>query len=257
LSCDADALLEGFDRTFPNARRVGGLVSGSFSAGGHRLWCGSSTHHRGAVGVALRGAFVLDTLVAQGCRPIGAPMFVTRHRDNLVLELDGRMALEVLRELLDGLAEPDIRLARRALFVGVALPGNEGHVLGRGDFLVRNLIGVDPTSGGIGVAERLVDNAVIQFHVRDAETSDEDLRAHLAMRDREPARTAGALMFTCMGRGRRLYGEPDHESGILRAAYGELPVAGFFCNGEIGPVGGTTHLHGYTSVIASFVRPPA
>ena len=205
------------------------------------------------VGLALRGNLEVETIVAQGCRPIGAPMFVTRHEHQVIFELDGRPAVEVLQELFDELAPSERAKARHSLFMGVVmdpLQGAHDHVHGLGDFLIRNLVGVDPHSGAIGVAARLHRNAVVQFHLRDADTSTAELRALLAEHAAAHPAPSAALMFSCLGRGQGLYGEADHDSALIRSTLGaDLPLAGFFCNGEIGPVGGRTYMHGYTSAI--------
>lgn len=243
--------LASLDRAYPSGVKVGGLCSGGRRPGEHGLFCQRSLVHRGMVGLALRGNIELDTVVAQGCRPIGAPMFVTRCEGSVIIELDGRPAADALDKLLRSLPPPERARAQRSLFIGKVMdPTRERYE--QGDFLIRNLIGVDPRNGAIGTAARLEPNAVIQFHVRDAETSNADLRVLLteqaqALRGKT---TAGALMFSCLGRGRGLYGEPDHDSKLVREFLGaDLPIAGLFANGEIGPVGGRTHLHGYTSSV--------
>jgi small ligand-binding sensory domain FIST len=247
-------LLDGLDRAYPSGVKLGGLCSGGGRPGEHRLFCQRSAHHRGMVGVALRGNLEVDAIVAQGCRPIGTPMFVTRHQDRVMFELDGRPAVEVLQRLFDELSPADRVKAQHSLFIGIVMdPQRE--VYDAGDFLVRNLVGVDPQSGAIGTAAQLHKNAVVQFHLRDAETSATDLRAllqdHAQRRRGNPSH--GALLFSCLGRGQGLYGQPDHDSSLVRELLGSgLPIVGFFGNGEIGPVAGRTHMHGYTSSLMLF-----
>ncbi|PRQ04227.1 FIST C domain protein [Enhygromyxa salina] len=206
------------------------------------------------VGVAMRGDIEVDTVVAQGCRPIGAPMFVTRHQGRIIFELDGRPAVEVLQGLFDSLSPSERVNARHSLSLGVVMdPKRE--VYDQGDFLIRNLVGVDPQSGALGTAADLHPNAVIQFHLRDAETSTSELRqllrAHHDARRSDPS--LGALLFACLGRGQSLYEAPDHDSSLIREQLGsDLPLAGFFCNGEIGPIHGHTYMHGYTSALMLF-----
>jgi small ligand-binding sensory domain FIST len=233
-------LLEALDRAYPKGVKVGGLSSGGARSGEHRLFCERSAHHRGTVGVALRGAIELDATVAQGCTPIGVPMFVTRHQQQVIFDLDGRPAIEVLQSLFESLDDRDRARARNSLLLGVVMdPQRE--IYNRGDFLIRDLVGIDPQSGALATATPLYKNAVVQFHLRDAETSAADLRELLAAKAHE-ATSAGALLFSCVGRG--------HDSAVLREHLGRtLPVAGFFCNGEIGPIIGRTHLHGYTSAL--------
>ncbi|MFO7564826.1 MAG: FIST N-terminal domain-containing protein [Enhygromyxa sp.] len=241
-------VLESLDRAYPRGVKIGGLSSGGARPGEHRLFCERSAHHRGMVGVAIRGALELDAVVAQGCAPIGAPMFVTRHQQQVIFDLDGRPAIEVLQHLFDSLDDRDRARARHSLLLGVVMDRHR-EVYDRGDFVVRDLVGVDPHSGALATGTPLYKNAVVQFHLRDADTSAADLRELVAARARGPA-PAAALLFSCVGRGRGLYGRPDHDSELIREQLGAgLPVAGFFCNGEIGPVGGRTHLHGYTSAM--------
>ena len=260
-------LLADLDAAFPTGVKIGGLASGGDRAGEHRLFCDRSTHHRGLVGVALRGNLEIDAVVAQGCRAIGQPMFVTRHQRNVISELDGRPAIEALQRLFDELEPSDRVRARHSLSIGLvvgrgcdrlALRGHGLALRGHGDFLIRNLVGVDPITGAVAIGAALEDNAVVQFHLRDAETSAAELRELLddyvlAHAEDEPA--AAALLFSCLGRGAALYGVPDHDSALIRERIAnDLAIAGFFCNGEIGPVGGRTFVHGYTSAIA-LIRP--
>jgi small ligand-binding sensory domain FIST len=241
-----DALLAGLDYAYPRAPIVGGMASGARAPGGNTLFSGEHITHDGAVGVALTGNIRIATIVAQGCRPVGSSLRITRCHENLLLELDGKPPLQVIQGLLPQLSEADRALASRSLMVGIEVAD--------GEFLVRNLIGIDPERGILAVGERLRDGQAVRFVVRDAETSASDLAAHLdrfATRAAAP-RVEGALLFSCLGRGQYLYGTADHDSGLFRAAVGAVPLGGFFCNGEIGPVGGATRVHGYTSAFGLF-----
>ncbi|MFK7989185.1 MAG: FIST N-terminal domain-containing protein [Sandaracinaceae bacterium] len=229
---------------------VGGLVSGR--RGNERVLARGEVT-RGVAALALSGAFTVETGVAQGCRPPGEPMIVVRADGHRLLELDAGRPLDVLRALhLRSRPEEQARL-RDALFLGVQMRDQTGPYR-RGDFLVRPLLGAEPDRGVLAVAARLDGHPVVQFHVRDAESSRADLLARL-----EGARPEadGALMFTCLGRGEGLYGEPNHDAQRLSAALFErdrhpAPLGGLFCNGELGPVGGALHLHTYTTVWAAF-----
>jgi small ligand-binding sensory domain FIST len=250
---DADGLASGLDRAYPGAVTVGGLASGGRAPGEHRLLLGTTVHRHGAVGVAMAGNVAVDALVAQGCRPIGRPMLVTRCRGGRLVELDGRPPLEVLAEMHRSLGERDRELMRHSLFLGLDMR-SERVEFDPGELLVRNLVGVDPDERTLLVGADLRPMQAVQFVVRDAGTAEEDLRRALA-RYRASAgrrRPGGALLFSCTGRGAGLFGRSDHDTGLFEAALGPVPLGGFFCNGEIGPVGGTTCLHGYTSAFALF-----
>ncbi len=257
FTMDGEALLAGLDYAFPSAAKIGGLASGGSQLTPHSLFHNDEVHREGAVGIALSGDIVVDTVVAQGCRPIGEPMRITESEHNLIMSVDGERPLDRLQRLYEQLAERDRRLVHRNLFMGVAMDP----LLERpsaGDFLIRNVMGVDPQGGAVAIGAIVREGQIVQFHVRDAETSAEDLRRSLAdyIQAAGGRAAAGALLFSCTGRGRGLYGEPDHDTGVFGELVGSLPLGGFFCNGEIGPVAGTTYLHGYTSSFALF-RPRA
>jgi len=163
-------------------------------------------------------------------------MFVTACHGNLLRELDGQTPRDVLTAAYEKLNARDRELVGHSLFIGLAMP-NQGPSIPAGDFLVRNVLGMDPQSGALWVGAKLEANSIVQFHVRDALSSAQDLeRALTRYRSEHYATPAGALLFSCVGRGAGLYGTPDHDSNALRRSLGELPIAGFFCSGEIGPV---------------------
>jgi small ligand-binding sensory domain FIST len=253
FSFDVEHLIRGLDAAFPGGKKLGGVASGGLTPGDNALYLRQRVHRAGLVGVALSGDIELDTIVAQGCRPIGLPMFVTRCRDNVLQELDGRPALEVLQELYGSLSAEDQELCRGSLFLGIEMKEAQGEYL-QGDFLIRNLLGSDGDDGSLTVGAMLRNLQVVQFHLRDARTSAEDLERRLSRygSERHAATARGAVLFSCLGRGAHLYGRPNHDSEVLRRHLGDLPLGGFFCNGEIGPVQGTTFLHGYTSAFGIF-----
>ncbi len=251
FTMDAGALVAALDDAFPDGVTVGGLASGGRKPGEHALLLDDRVHHQGAVLVRLSGSIRVDAVVAQGCRPVGDPMFVTRCDGQLLLELDGRPATDTLEGVAKGLDAADRALAQQALYLGLVMdPSKERY--GPGDFLVRNLLGADPERGLLAVGARLRPKQVVQFHVRDAVSAAADLRGLLAAQAGHPS---GALLFSCLGRGVGLYGAPDYDTGLLQARFGDLPMGGFFCNGEIGPVHDRTWLHGYTSAFALFSEP--
>lgn len=247
---DPRGLLAGIDFAYPGAPVVGGLAS---HQPGNALFLGDEVLEQGAVGVALRGAVALDTLVAQGCRPIGSALTVTQCHRNLLLEVDHRRPLEVLAELYEALTPDDRRLLQTSLHLGVASSELRAPSASP-DYLIRNVLGGDAEAGVLAVGSTLRPGQTVQFHLRDAGTAREELdlllrRYRDALAGPPPG---GAVLFSCTGRGRHLFGVPDHDSGAFTGALGEVPLAGFFCAGEIGPVGGTTYVHGYTSSFGLF-----
>lgn len=266
-------LLQGLDFAYPGAVKVGGLAGGGNNGSG--LFCHSRLYREGTAGVALSGNIVVETIVAQGCRPIGQPYWVTEGERNILFGLEEesdassssrggralvsqkRTPLEILQDLLQSLDEEDQALAQHSLFVGIAQ--NEfKQELEQGDFLIRNLLGVDPRVGAIAIGDRIRPGQRIQFHLRDAEASAEDLETLLnryQQQMEQPIQNAGALMFACLGRGEGLYGEPNFDSRLFSQYQPDVCLSGFFCNGEIGPVGGSTFLHGYTSVFGILRQP--
>lgn len=250
FTLDAPGLVRALDEAFPSAVKIGGLASGARAPGHHLLFLGDASHTAGAVGLEVRGVTV-ETLVAQGCRPIGEAMFVTRHRGHVILELNGKPAAQVVRAVFDTLSPPDQELFGHSLFLGLAM--TEKREYHHGDFLIRNIGGVQRDTGGLVVGATFGDYDVVQLHLRDARASAEDLDALLARYHEESsALPAGALLFSCLGRGVGLYGEPNHDSDAFHRVAPGVALGGFFCNGEIGPVRGRTHLHGYTSCFAMF-----
>ncbi|MCS6915898.1 MAG: FIST C-terminal domain-containing protein [Myxococcales bacterium] len=253
FSCDIDQLCVGLDRAFPDGCKIGGLCSGGRGPGDGALFIGEAVRASGCVGVALSGNIVLDTIVAQGCRPIGTPLVVTRCHDNIIEEVTGGPPVKVLRELYETLPALDRQLMHHSLFLGIEMRSNQVE-LHQGDFLIRNILGLDPHRGALVVGARVQPWQAVQFHLRDARTSAEDLEQRLVqyretMGSRRPR---GALLFSCLGRGEHLYGRPNHDSEVFQRLIGPVPLGGFFCSGEIGPVGGSTFVHGYTSAFGLF-----
>ena len=253
FSVQGEQLLMGMDYAFPRSVKIGGLASGGQRPGSNALYLGNNVYDSGSVGVALSGNVAVDTIVAQGCRPIGRRMQITESERNMLIGLDGRGTFEALRDLFSELNERDQELAQRALFLGVVMDEfNDDPKLG--DFLIRNIIGMDPRRGSLAIGEYLKEGQIVQFHLRDAETSSQDLFEMLSQYSEDGVQIAGsgALLFQCLGRGEYLYGRADHDTDMFRDKVGDIPLAGFFCNGEIGQVGGSTYLHGYTSSFGIF-----
>lgn len=250
FSVPVKSLLKLFDQTFVGRPVLGGMVSGCEAPEQSVLVLGGDVHRSGAVGVRLTGDVVMRTVISQGCRPIGDRFIITRGHDNVIQQLGGKPALQQLRELLHQLSGNDLVLAEQSLFVGLAIDEYKDQFK-CGDFLIRNLLAGDPNSGAIMVADEIRVGTSVQFHVRDQQSADADLRERLsaARCDHPPA---GALLFTCNGRGTRMWAEPNHDVSLLHEVCGPLPVAGFFAAGELGPVEGRNFIHGHTASIGLF-----
>lgn len=257
FSTAAEALLTGLDYAYPSATKVGGMASGGRKSGENALFINGQVQHHGLVLLSLRGNVVVDAVVAQGCRPVGQPLTVTRHEQNVLVEVNHQPPLRYLGELVETMSDYDRQLMRTSLFLGLQVDEPEQESSGH-DFLIRNLVGIDYQRGVLAVSAPLNVGQRVQFYLRDKVTSSDDLQLQLnQQRGRaDRAAPAGALLFSCLGRGRRLYGEPHYDSRVFHNVLGALPLAGFFGNGEIGPVGSATHLHGYTSAFA-LIRPAA
>jgi len=261
LVCDpftfpADDLLAHLNSHVPGAVVMGGMASGGIQQQQSQLFLDGRILSSGAVGARL-AAGQADLLVSQGCRPIGQPYTVTSADGNLIHELGGRPPLARLRELAAALSPGDREMLAEGLHVGLVMNEYRDE-LGQGDFLIRGVLGADPESGAIAVGDELEVGQTVQFHVRDADSADEDLRRAL---ERETAalgsrRPAGALMFTCNGRGTRMFSEPGHDAGLITKVLGDIPTAGLFCAGELGPVGGQNYVHTFTASIAVFPEEP-
>ena len=249
---DAEACARGLDRAFPGSAVIGGLTSGVLEAGASRLVGGDEVHPTGGMLLALSGNVSIDPVLAQGCRPVGDPLFVTGCDGNLIAELDGRRPREILTALFGDLDEADRARFSDALCIGLALPGPR-QTVGAGDFLMRNVLGLDPDSGALWIGSRVVPNAIVQFHLRDGESASDELERRLATCLAGSMPPSAALLFACAGRGRQMFGVSGHDSGTLRRMV-DIPVAGMFSAGEIAPVQGATFVHGYSSVFG-LIRP--
>jgi small ligand-binding sensory domain FIST len=236
-------------------REAGGTIPvlGAVAAGTPAFeFCNTQVVSRKAVGLALSAPRPVIG-VAQGCEPIGEPFIITRGEDQVVREIAGRPAIEVLREALAGLEDAETRVRAAGIFAGLAMNPAKSP-LTRGDFLVRNLLRVDQRTGAVAVAEPVRPGQTIQFQIRDARAAADDLAATLRQMatELEGRRPAFGVYFNCAGRGQGLYGVPDHDIGLIREHLGEFPLAGFFGNGEFAPVGPRNFFHTYTGVLAVF-----
>lgn len=260
FSIDVEHILAEIDHAFPGAPAIGGNASGGSAPGAHVLFFGATpggaeVRREGAIGAVLSGGFRFRALVAQGCRPIGKHMVITEARDNIVAKIGGKPALAAIQEVLEALPEAELERVRRGLHIGRVIH-EARETFQHGDFLIRNLIGIDQETGAFAAGDLFRKGQTIQLHVRDADAAREDLRTLLAdfRTSEEGRKVAGGFLFSCNGRGERLFGVPDHDSLLIREALGEFPIAGFFCAGEIGPVGGKNFLHGFTSSLGLFLE---
>jgi small ligand-binding sensory domain FIST len=251
-SFPADALLDGLALEYPGLPVVGGIASGARSLEDSVLFLGCDLLEQGAVGAVLRGVDVIPC-VSQGAAPIGPEMVVTAAEGNLVVELASKPAIEKLNEVIAEVDPRERALAAGGLLLGIVIDENKP-TYERGDFLIRGLLGADQGTGALVVGERVRVGQTVRFHVRDARSADQDLREALAReRDALAGKSpAGVLLFTCNGRGRHMFPVDNHDAGALEQSLGSAPVSGFFCAGEIGPVGGRSFLHGFTATMAVF-----
>lgn len=246
-------LISGLDYAYPQANKVGG-IAGQHSASHGSLLLDDAVLD-GAVGCLISGAWRVDPVVAQGCRPIGPVFEVEQAERNVVQRLsDGEhqgTPVACLQTILESLSPAERELVRHSLFLGVAKSSFQLNPAGSppadAAFLVRNLIGVDPRTGSVAVGERMRVGQQVQFQLRDAAASRQEQTQLLKRQQQRQRAPLAALLFACLGRGEGLYGQPDGDVSACRQTFAQVPIAGAFCNGEIGPIAGATHLHGYTA----------
>jgi small ligand-binding sensory domain FIST len=251
FSFPAAGFLSKLNEEEDRAPLVGGLAAGGDEADRQALFVDGEAVHEGAVGAVLRGVPV-RTVVSQGCEPVGRDSVITNAEGNVVFELAGEAALERLKGDLATMTEDQQRSAARGgVLAGLVIDENRSEYR-RGDYLMRGLMGVDEDTGALAVTDAVRIGQTLRFHVRDAAAADADLRENLASAI-DGDHVAGALLFTCNGRGTNLFAEPDHDAEAVAELLGGGGVAGFFCAGEIGPVGGKPFLHGFTATLAVFL----
>ena len=244
---DADTWLREWNSAYRGVPVLGGLAGGARGDEDVTVFGPAIGRNSDAVAIALDGVR-LETVVSQGCRPIGEALPVTRADEHLLLELGSRPAYQVLEQAFNTLADADKQRARGNLFAGLAVDEYKEQ-FARGDFLVRNILGADPATGAVVVGAHPRTGQTLQYQLRDAVSADEELTLLLAPLAARKEKPVAHLLFCCNGRGKSLFGAPDHDARAVVNALGAAPSAGFFCNGEIGPVGGSNFLHGYTASI--------
>ncbi len=254
-SVDLGRCLSKLDEAFPGAVIVGGVASGANGPGQNRLYLNDQVLKKGLVGVSICGPVQISTVVSQGCRPVGRPFVITRSQENIIAELGGRPALSVLQEVFKTAEPADQALIQKGVMLGCVVDENLREFR-QGDFLIRNVLGVVEESA-IAVNEVLRPGQTVQFHVRDSKAASDEMKLLLSDRGREAVgRPAGGLLFSCNGRGRRMFGTPNHDIGLVNRQFEHCAVAGFFAGGEIGPVGSKTFVHGFTSSLILFSEAP-
>ncbi|MBK7642376.1 MAG: FIST C-terminal domain-containing protein [Planctomycetes bacterium] len=252
----ASPYLEILNSELPGVECIGGMASGGSGPGQNLVFTEHGIADAAAIGVVIEGEIEVRSIVSQGCRPIGKPWVITACKDNFVLRLGAKKSLEVLMETMSSLSDAERERFSRQPFLGLAIDPRKS-VFTRGDFLVRGLMGIDPQQGAIAVGDGSIRvGMTVQFLVRDAQTAGEDL-VHL-MQERASGATGapenqGALLFSCNGRGVRMFGSENHDIGCVQSVFEKpVPAAGFFAAGEIGPVGGHNFVHGFTASVALF-----
>jgi small ligand-binding sensory domain FIST len=251
FSTPTNAFLPAIDQHLPGVPVIGGMASAARRPGENVLFYNDAVVSEGLVGVSLSaGDLDVLTVVSQGCRPFGRTFVITKSKDNVIETLGGRPALQALRDAIMEMPPPDRELLENGLFVGLAI-SEYRDTFGRGDFLVRNVLGVDNDTGSIAVGDYVRTGQTVQFHVRDAATATEDLNLMLTPERLSPP-PAGGLLFSCNGRGCRLFDTPDHDITTANRTMPNVPLAGFFAAGELGPVGQKNFIHGHTASFALF-----
>ncbi len=246
-----DALLDGFLQRYPGAPVLGGFSSGATGPGQAQFLFNGDVIDDGVVGVTVGGSVRLDPLVSQGCRPVGRHLVVTKAEQNVILALGGKPALDQLRSVFGEVPARDQQLMQTALHVGRVVDERKSRY-DRRDFLVRNVLGFDVENKALAINELVRPGQTIQFMVRDKDAASEDLHSLLA-EEAKRGPPLGALLFSCNGRGTHLFGHAHHDVRSVHSGLGsDVATAGFFCNGEIGPVGGQPFVHGFTASIALF-----
>lgn len=252
FSFPADVLLERLNDDRAGTAVVGGMASGGAAPGENHLLLNDNSHREGAVAVMIHGGVQVRTVVSQGCRPIGSHLVITKAEQNVIHELGGQPALLQLKKIFDTLPTSEQAQVQQNLHVGRVVSEYQDQFQ-QGDFLVRNVIGIDPDQGSIAIGDFVRPGQTVQFHIRDAHSADAELKQLLAsVRDDAQSNPAAALLFTCNGRGSQLFDTPHHDAATVQSTLGEIPLAGFFAQGELGPVGGKNFMHGFTASIALF-----
>lgn len=243
--------LEELNERVPGLPVIGGMASGGLGAGQNLLFRADRTEHEGAIGMLIEGGVELHPVVSQGCRPVGRPHVITKTDGNVLVGLGGKPAARVLHKTMSEVSEAESELLRNGPALGLAVDPLKS-TFERGDFLLRGILGHRPEDDGLAIADTsLRVGMTVQFLVRDTETAGEDLTALMkASAEGHKDSAAGALIFSCNGRGPKIFGRENHDISCIQAAFDEpIPAAGFFAMGEVGPIGNQNFLHGFTASV--------
>jgi len=253
LDIDAESLVKSWNTSYRDVPCFGGLASGGREPEEMFLMRDGEVSSAGALAVSFCGGVRIGGIVSQGCRPIGDPLTITEVDDNMLLSIASRRAYEVLEETFDNLEDDEKLRAQQNILAGLAMDeAVDEHK--EGSFLVRSILGGDPDVGALALGAYPRVGQTLQFQMRDKDAADEELRRLSTEFQAKEGEPFGGLVFTCSGRGVRMFGVPNHDAGVVEDVFGKVPVAGMFCNGEIGPVGGTNFVHGFTASVAFFLN---
>jgi small ligand-binding sensory domain FIST len=252
---DADSWLRGWNEAYSPLPSFGGLASGDYAEQQTQIYLNGDVFESGGIAVSVAGDIQMTGVISQGCTPIGDTWTITKVEQNIIYEIGNRPAYQVLLDTFNQLSPEEQKRARGNLFIGLVMNEYEEE-FHRGDFLIRNLVGADPKSGCLAVGALPRPGQTLQFQRRDARAASEDMTVLLDTVRQRLGNTPiyGGCLCTCNGRGHRLFGHPNHDAAMVQSRLGSPAVAGFFCNGEIGPIGDRTYLHGYTASLALFVK---
>jgi small ligand-binding sensory domain FIST len=248
VSIHAEPFVHHWNHAYQKTPLIGGLASGSGSEEGMFVFRDRAQIPDGGVLVGLGGGVRVATIVSQGCRPIGEPLPVTDAENNVMRAIGSRPAYQVLTEAFESLSDTEKQNARGNLFAGFVMNEylEEFH---RGDFLIRTILGADGDSGAVAVGAYPRVGQTVQYQLRDAAAADADLRELCLREVQRGVVPAAAMLFSCGGRGIHMFGSGDHDARVLQESFGPVATAGFFCNGEIGPISGKSFVHGYTASV--------
>jgi len=255
---DAEAWLTAWNEAYAPLPILGGLAGGDFAARRTQVYWNGDVFEEGGVALSVGGEVRLAAVISQGCSPIGETWTITRAERNLIHQIGNRPAYEILLETYNGLSGEEQQKSQGNLFVGL-VTDEYLHEFQRGDFLIRNLLGADPRSGSLAVGAWPRTGQTLQFQRRDPEAASEDLAKLLTSkrRDLEGARVLGGCLCCCNGRGQRMFGHGNHDAALVEGTLAPPGLTGFFCSGELGPVGNRNFLHGFTAALALLVHDPA